>query len=113
MPWVLELASNHFDEGRNINKAAFPLVALAAEPDEFALESTPARLPYAPKDREFFLISGQHRVAAMRHLIKQRLERENNGPIHPADVLDEPDADWPAIVYSRRELEALGFILHL
>ncbi|KAF9513988.1 hypothetical protein BS47DRAFT_1392879 [Hydnum rufescens UP504] len=101
IPWVLELASNHFDEGRNINKAAFPLVILAAEGDEFALDSTPEKLPYAPEDREFFLISGQHRVMAMKHLIKQRCERENGAQIHPADVLDEPDAEWPAIVYSK------------
>jgi hypothetical protein len=112
IPWVLELAGNHFDEGRNINKATFPLVLLAAEPGEFTLEATENMLPYAPEDHKFFLISGQHHVAVMKHLIKQRCERENNGQIHPVDVLDEADAEWPAIVYSQGDFHTLGTLGH-
>ncbi|KAF9514123.1 hypothetical protein BS47DRAFT_1343447 [Hydnum rufescens UP504] len=100
--WVQELFNTHFDEGRNLLKASYPLVVLAA--DDFKLHSAPDALPRAPEDLELLLISGQHRVAALKQIIQNQLEREGE-EVGTQDILDDPKAEWPAIVYDQ-SLEA-------
>jgi hypothetical protein len=105
--WVKDLAVNHFEGGQNVQKAVFPLVLLLIG-EEFDSPACDDKLPMAPQDREFYIISGQHRVSAMKQLINRRLVTELQTFVHPEDILADPEAEWPAIVYSESELD--GFI---
>ncbi|KAF9513941.1 hypothetical protein BS47DRAFT_1392837 [Hydnum rufescens UP504] len=112
--WVETLAVQHFENGLNIQKGTYPIMVMAVEEGDVQLYPAPEGLPKVHPAAKFFLISGQRRVAAMKHIIKQRLgdrlnerlcEEQDPEIIHDADVLNEHDAEWPAIVF-RNELES-------
>jgi hypothetical protein len=100
--WVTELFENHFDGGKNLQKASFPLVVLAVGPEDVNAISNDNRLSRAPEDREFLLISGQHRVEALKHIILSRLTQFSRN-LFDESLLDDPEAEWPAVVYSQSE----------
>jgi hypothetical protein len=102
--WVNTLADSHFENGNNLQKAAFPLVVLAVGRDPVEAVSIENKISRAPEDREFLLVSGQHRVAAMKMIIRSRLQFEQkNKKCSNEDIMAAEDAEWPALVYSQSE----------
>ena len=100
--WYKELAAKHFESGSNIQKGRYPMVVIAVKEGEIKkIDPGGGNLPNAMHDDKFYLISGQHRLYAMKHLIRARLDGEKGCPVHDSDVLQDPEAEWPAIVYRR------------
>lgn len=98
--WVEDLALRHFENGNNVQKGAHPIMVMAAKKGPVGQVHVPGELPKANPEDKFYLISGQHRVAAMTYVINARLAlHAPNGIVNEEDVMSEDDAEWPAVVF--------------
>jgi hypothetical protein len=98
--WVSKLAGDHMNHGEDVQKSAFPLFVFSEDDEETPLSEGVDALPRAPPSKRFHLVSGQHRVAAMSLIIRQRLERELQDVVNEEDILEDPEAEWPAVIFS-------------
>ena len=100
--WVLNLAERHFDNGNNVQKGAHPIMVMALNTGDVGVIEVPDQLPKPNPAAKFYLISGQHRVAAMKHIIKTRLIEEIcHADVGDHQILKDEQAEWPAVVYRR------------
>jgi hypothetical protein len=97
--WYKELAIKHFENGANIQKGRYPIVVMAVREGDVGRIDVPGDLPLAMNGDKFYLISGQHRLHAMNYIIEARLVGKKGSTINHLEVLRDPDAEWPAVVY--------------
>ena len=109
--WYKELAIKHFENSANIQKGRYPIVVMAEREGDVGRIDIPGDLPMAKDGDKFYLISGQHRVHAMNHIIESRLVGEKGSTINHLEVLQDPDAEWPAEVYRSGKLRHQLIIL--
>lgn len=100
--WVHNLADKYFEGGENIQKSAHPIMVMAVDEGDVEVIEVPDLLPKANPSAKFYVLSGQHRVAAMKHIIKEKIiENQGHSVVNEDNILNDEDAEWPAIVYKK------------
>jgi hypothetical protein len=101
--WVENLAMKDFENGANVQKSAHPIMVMAVEPGEVEVIHASNQLPTVNPATKFYLISGQHRVAAMKVVIMNRIKSDMDTlhPVPDEELLQDAEAEWPAVVFKR------------